>query len=114
MIGLRVGEQGRQAEAGVVDQNVQTAESCECLGNESAGRGRIGEVGRDCQDLEARLNRLQLTRKLLEPIRPPSGQDDRACLFLPCQLASEGRSDSGGSAGEQDDAAGSRHRVVAG
>ena len=75
--GIGIGEQSRQAQTGVVDQNIEPAKSSDRLGDQALGRRRVGEVGRDRKDLEARLKRLQLAGELVRADRP-GGRSARA------------------------------------
>ena len=76
------------------------------------GRRRVGEVGGDRQDLEARLQRLQLGGELVKPIAAAGRQHERPRLLFACQLACQRRPDAGGRAGEQNDPAGPRRSAV--
>ena len=106
LFGIGVREQGREAETGVVDQDVEPAESRGRLGDQAPGRRRVGQVGGDRQDLEIRL--------LRAGVRRTSDRDDRhdgrskpgrRAFRRRTSSRASGFPDAGRGSGDQDDRA---------
>ncbi len=112
LLGSGIGEQSGQAQAGVVDQDIEPTESFDRLGDQASGSRRVGQVGGDREDLETLLKGPQLTGQPLEAIATAGRQYQRPCLSTSHQLSGQGRADAGRGACDQHDPARSRSQAV--
>ena len=94
-LGIGVGEERRQPEPGVVDQDVEPTEPDDRLSDDPIGAAGSARSAAIVSDLQTRRFVFELTGQRLQAIAPPGRQDEPASsVFPPGTLAGDRRAQS--------------------